>query len=267
MINLISTPEDFATLYPDAETDMYDVLYQALVRARQLHGNEGVLAIKQRKPNEYLAYAGRFGGSGDQTDHDDALAVSTSRTKLIDAYPLYPQSSQNIHLNPKTEQITPYSIIPEDEVAVQEIFVLVDDDFTLPHDTFISIELGESNLSMYQEKTNYKLPVSVSDGIYRCLRPGLNMYHTEISTGDTVLASSTIPLQPVEENPTHETPQHAYHEWVVKTITQERVTLQRNDHLVEIDRSDFISYIFESFAIIPPTRSEQELTPNSNPLR
>ena len=264
MITTISQKEDFEMFFPEQSNNFYKLLFEGLVKSKQIYGENGVMMINDSKldSNGFKGFIGTVNSDDDSLSIDNIIML---HKKPINKKYIELNSSSNKYMlkdEKKMEISSDYVVIDSDNIKISLPFFKLDNSIDVPYIKEIRIQFNDKSMTTEDRSDNdrYNIPAICRNAYYNKSYPYVSLDTINFEENDTVYIDTTVfNIDNVDEIPDYElikTPNGVYVKWLVSSIS-ESITFERGEYSEKLNLYEFTAELIKNHNIIPTSRGEQ----------
>lgn len=276
MITTISQKEDFEMFFPEQSNNFYKLLFDGLVRSKQIYGENGVMMINNAElaSNGFKGFIGTVGNSEDNNISIDNMIML--HTKPINNKHMTLKSSSNSFILKDEKNIkisSDYMIIDKNNIDISLPLFKLDNSIEVPYSN--EIRVGISGKSITVDKSNkdtLNIPAICRNGYYNKSYPYISLDSIDFEENDAVYIDITVlDIDNINDVPDYElikTPNGVYVKWLVSSINDgDSLTFERGEYSETLGFYEFCTELILNHNIIPTSRGEQNADHVDDQLR
>jgi len=250
MFNIITNKEDFGEFFPDESSEMYGVMYDALIRSVQLYDTQGFLILEKKSTGKYASVAGKL---DEHHESDNLNRVQFDEfTQLSSRQDSYLIEDTNLIVLNQNEDI-------KKSIDSKQVFKLYNiDDQDIPFETLYKLKFEQFSHMHSKKELNIDLPDIYNSSLQQYSYPYLDVYTLSFEVEDEVYLSDKLTgisnPDRINEYSQLETPLNKYTKWKINMIVNDIIQFVYDGEEFGLKINEFIDAIFSKYTVCPAPR-------------
>lgn len=250
MFNIITNKEDFGEFFPDESSEMYGVMYDALIRSVQLYDTQGFLILEKKSTGKYASVAGKL---DEHHESDNLNRVQFDEfTQLSSRQDSYLTEDTNLIVLNQNEDI-------KKSIDSKQVFKLYNiDDQDIPFETLYKLKFEQFSHMHSKKELNIDLPDIYNSSLQQYSYPYLDVYTLSFEVEDEVYLSDKLTgisnPDRINEYSQLETPLNKYTKWKINMIVNDIIQFVYDGEEFGLKINEFIDAIFSKYTVCPAPR-------------
>lgn len=242
--------EGFEEFFPDESTEMYSVLYDALIRSVQLYDTQGFLILKKKSSGKFVAVVGKVDNTYN-SDTDENIQFNEF-SKLTGRKESYLTEDMDFIIVNETDKIT-------ESINSRQVFKLYNiEDQKIPFETQYRLKFEQFTHVHGEQDIDFGLPDVYNSALKQYSYPYLNIYSVSFTVDDEVYVSDKLTgvsnHNEINEYSQFETPENKYTKWTINMIVNDMIQFVRDGEEFGLKLGEFIDYFYSKNMILPTPR-------------